>query len=70
MKYPVPKKLEIIKSCVHELLSWLRFDSVKILKGCHCYCYSFVSITATGMKVNRLSARQDQCMARGHPVVL
>ena len=79
MKYPVPKKLEVIKHCVHELLSWLRIDSVKVLKVCHCYYYSFVCITATDMKVNRLSARQDQYMARqavyvyfcrGHPVVL
>jgi len=79
MKYPVPKKLEIIKHCLHELLSCLRIDSIKILKGCHCYYYSSVCITATGMKVNRLSDRQEKYIARqavyvyfcrGHTVVL
>jgi hypothetical protein len=78
MKYPVPKKLEIIKQYVHELLSWLRIDSIKILKG-HCYYCSSVCITYTCMKVYRLSAHQEPYIARqavyvyfcrGHIVVL
>ena len=78
MKYPVPKELEIIKHCVHELLSELRIDSIKILKDCDCY-YSSVYTTAISMKVSRLSARQEHYIARravyvyfcrGHPVVL